>query len=84
MRERLEKCRTWKRAQRRRERENEKTILDHTEGKKYTGERKKKKEQMPGKQRFDFLERKYEMEYVNSLLEKESTPGRGLFTASRD
>lgn len=27
---------------------------------------KKKKEQMPGKQRFDFLERKYEMEYVNS------------------
>lgn len=33
---------------------------------KYPGERKKKNTQMPGKQRFDFLERKYEKEYVNS------------------
>lgn len=40
-------------------------ILDHTEGKSIAGERKKKN-QMPGKQKFDFLERKYEKEYVNS------------------
>lgn len=56
-----------KRTQHRNETEKEKTILHHTAGKKYIGkEKKKKKEQMPGKQRFDFLERKYEMEYVNS------------------
>lgn len=53
------------RAQRTRERENEKTILNYKKGEKYVG-KKKKKEQMPGKQRFYFLEGKYEMESVNS------------------
>lgn len=55
-----------KRTQHRNETEKEKTISHHTAGKNIYRERKKKKEQMPGKQRFDFLERKYEMEYVNS------------------
>lgn len=38
---------------------------------------RREKEQMPEKQRFDFLERKYEMEYVNSSWRRRALQAEG-------